>query len=439
MATIPNNITNATQVQFQLSANRDKLGTPAAGTIVFIKESKELYLDGVYYGLSTAAAEELSNATSNISKLNTNFSAHLQLTNGLVDYVKNLRKFADGATDNSPEGPVLETSEGVLVGITNVKAAIKKLDEVVTTLNAHVWTAVNKPTDATGKFVTSVTQDTHGSIHVDYEYVKSTDVKRTEEQKAIVGGDTVEDALQTLKRNLDTTNQNVSNNASAIDIIKGPADKEGSIANAVKKAKEELIGTGSGVWLEGEDEKKTLTYLRELIKTNAGQIASLTGLDEQKTTQITNIIKELTQITDSEQGDFANTLLDKLLTLYGSPTGGKYTVNGVTDQTTLQGIINKIEDEISAGDSEVTGKITTEINNLNATVKDQLAQDADTVVAGKHVGVKVIETKGKLTEVKVVEKDIASDKDLSALKQEVSGIKTTVEEHGRQLKWKVIS
>lgn len=429
---------NKTQVQFQLSANRDKLGTPAAGTIVFIKESRELYLDGIYYGLSTAAAEELSNATSNISKLNTNFNAHLQLTNGLVDYVKNLRKFADGATDNSLEGPVLETSEGVLAGITNVKAAIKKLDEVVTTLNAHVWTAVNKPADATGKFVTSVTQDTDGSIHVNYEYVKSTDVKRDANQNGIAGA-TVEDALKTLKGKAEAAQNTANQNASEITVIKGTADQEGSIANAVKKAKDELIGTGSGVWLEGEDEKKTLTYLRELIKTNAGQIASLTGLDEQKATQITNIINELKQVTDSEEGDFANTLLDKLLTLYGSPTGGKYTVNGVTDQTTLQGIINKIEDEISKGDSAVTNTITTEINKLNANKFSNLTENDEVVGDNKHVGVRVVEEKGKLTEVKVVEKDIASAQSLANLTQEVSNIKNTVTGQGSQLTWKVIS
>ena len=422
MAEIQNNITNSTQVQFQLSANRGKLGTPAAGTIVFIKESKELYLDGVYYGLSTAAAEELSNATSNISKLTTNFSAHLQLTNGLVDYVKNLRKFADGATDNSLEGPVLETSEGVLAGITNVKAAIKKLDEVVTTLNAHVWTAVNKPADATGKFVTSVTQDTDGSIHVHYEYVKSTDVKRTEEQKAIIDGDTVEDALQTLKRNLDTTNQNVSNNASAIEKINGPENETGSIANAVKKAKDDLIGLKPDVW--GADEEKTLTQLRELITT-------FTGADSETVTTLKAIIKELKQVNDDEAGDFANTLLDKLLTLYGD-TDGQYTVNNKEGIKTLQGIITEIEREISGGDSAVTAKITTEINNLDANKFSNLTENDEVVGDNKHVGVRVVEENGIITRVTVAEKDIASDAALTALTKKV-------EKQGNQLTWKVIS
>ena len=426
---------NKTQVQFQLSANRDKLGTPAAGTIVFIKESKELYLDGVYYGLSTTDAATLAKAVTDLGTLDQKVANHLQLTQGLVDYVANLRKFADGATANSAEGPVLTTHDsGVLKGKDNVKAAIDALAAAVDTLKAHVWTAVNKPADATGKFVTSVRQGTDGSITVDYEYVKSTDVKRDANQNDIAGA-TIEDALKTLKNKVDNAQNTANQNASDITVIKGTAEQKGSIANAVKKAKDELIGLKPDVWVG--DEAKTLTHLRELIKTNAGKIDALNGLDEEKATQITNIIKELKQVTDSEEGDFANTLLDKLLTLYGTPTDGKYNVNNVT-KSTLQEIINAIEDEISDGDNAVTGKITTEINKLDATQRGQLTE-ADALETGKHVGVKVVETDGKLTEVKVVEDDIASKQALTNLTTEVGKLSEKVTNQGGQLTWKVIS
>ena len=74
----------------------------------------------------------------------------------------------------------------------------------------------------------------------------------------------------------------------------------------------------------------------------------------------------------------------------------------------------------------------------NQSLTGQLTE-ADKVEATKHVGVKVVETDGKLTEVKVVEDDIASKQELSALKQEVSNIKNTVTSQGNQLTWKVIS
>lgn len=428
MAEIQNNITNSTQVQFQICPLKTNLGTPAAGNIVFIKDTNELYLDGTYYGLSAADAAALKTATTNIETLKT-------VTGLLTTYVTNLRKFADGETEITREGPVLKTyKSGVLQNITNVKDAIDELAKAVDALKSHQWTPVNK-SETDPKFATSVKQEADGSIKVTYNDAMSTDVKRTQDQKAIIGGDTVEDALQTLKGNLDTTNQKVTNNKSAIDTIKGPEDQEGSIANAVKKTKDGLIGLKPGVWAENEE--KTLTKLRDLIKANANEIQSLTGLDAEKRTQITNIINELKQVTDSEEGDFANTLLDKLLTLYGSPENGKYNVNG-GKHTTLQEIITAIENEISAGDNTVTGKITTEINKLDATQRGQLTE-ADKVVDGKHVGVKVVEENGKLTKVTVVEDNIASASDLTALTATVKELSGKVNSQGGQLTWKVIS
>ena len=422
MAEIKNNITNSTQVQFQICPLKTNLGTPAAGNIVFIKDTNELYLDGTYYGLSAADAAALKTATENIETLESGVSGLTNVTGLLTTYVTNLRKFADGETEITREGPVLKTyNSGVLQNITNVKAAIDALAAAVDTLNAHVWTAVNKPLDATGKFVTSVTQDTDGSIHVNYEYVKSTDVKRDANQNGIAGA-TVEEALKTLKGKVDTAQSTADANKSAIDKINGPEDETGSISKAVSDAKSELIGLKPDVW--GADEEKTLTQLRELITT-------FTGADSETVTTLKAIIKELKQVNDDEAGDFANTLLDKLLTLYGD-TDGQYTVNKKEGIKTLQGIITEIEREISDGDSAVTAKITTEINNLNANKFSNLTENDEVVGDNKHVGVRVVEENGIITRVTVAEKDIASDAALTALTEKV-------EKQGKQLTWKVIS
>ena len=423
---------NKTQVLFQLCTQKAKLGTPAAGTIVFIQDTNELYLDDVYYGLSTTDAATLAKAVTDIIELNTTVNDHLKLTNGLVDYVKNLRKFADGADANSTEGPVLTTREGVLKGKTNVKDAIDALAAAVDQLRVKGWNAVTKPADA-GQFATSVEQGTDGSITVSYADVKSTDVKRDTTQQQSIAGATVEAALETLKTAASNAQAKANANESAIGTINGTGD--GSISKAVSDAKSELMGTGEGVWENGE--VQTLTKLRELIKTNAGQIKALTGLDAEKATQITNIIKELQQVTDSEAGDFANTLLDKLLTLYGNPTDGKYTANG-GKHTTLQEIINAIETRITNVNNTLSGNLTSTIEGLDATVRGQLTE-AGALETGKHVGVKVVETDGKLTEVKVVEDNIASASDLTALTTRVDEIKNTVDSQGSQLTWKVIS
>lgn len=421
---------NKTQVQFQLSANRDKLGTPAAGTIVFIKESKELYLDGVYYGLSTTDAETLSKAVADLGTLDQKVGDHLKLTQGLVDYVANLRKFADGAAVNSAEGPVLTThNSGVLLGKNNVKAAIDALAAAVDTLTGHTWTEVTKPGGA-GQFATSIKQNTDGSIEVSYTDVKSTDVKRDAQQNDIEGA-TVEAALVTLKGAAAAAQAKADANAGEITTIKGTGD--GSISKAVSDAKSELIGTGEGVW--AADEVKTLTKLRDLIKANALQISTLQGIDKETAAKLTAIVNELK--TAGENGDFAGTLLDKFLTLYGTPDNGKYDVNG-GKQITLQGIINAIETRITNVNNNLSGNLTSTIEGLDATVKDQLTE-TDTVNTGKHVGVKVVEANGKLTGVTVVENDIASAASLTALTTRVDEIKNTVDSQGSQLTWKVIS
>ena len=430
--------TNKTLVQFQLCTEKTKLGTPDAGTIVFIQDTKELYLDGNCYGLSAANAEALSTATSNISTLTANFNAHLQLTNGLVDYVKNLRKFADGATDNNLEGPVLITRDsGVLQGKDNVKAAINALAEAVDTLKAHVWTAVTKPDNA-GQFATSVTQGTDGSITVTYKNVESTDVKRTEEQQASIAGATVEAALETLKTAAANAQSKADANATAIGVIKGTGD--GSISKAVSDAKSELIGEVEGVWAEGE--LKTLTKLRDLIKANAAKISTLQGIDDGTAERLEAIVNELK--TAGENGEFAGTLLDKFLTLYGTPTDGKFTVVDGDPQTTLQGIIDAIGTRITNVNTALSNSLTSTIEGLDATVRGQLTADiltgeTDVVEDTKHVGVKVVETNGKLTEVKVVEKDIASAASLTALTATVTELSEKVEAQGGQLTWTVIS
>lgn len=423
---------NKTQVQFQL-CNSANLGTPAAGTIVFIQDTNQLYLDGTYYGLSTIHAAALEKAGKDIDALNENVGGLKNISQSLVAYVANLRKFADGAAENSTEGPVLTTHDsGVLKGKDNVKAAIDALATAVDRLNVKAWTAVTKPGDA-GQFATSVTQGTDGSITVSYADVKSTDVKRDTTQQQSIAGATVEAALETLKEKANAAQNKADENASKIEAINGNGD--GSISKAVSDAKSDLIGLVEGVWVG--DEAKTLTHLRELIKNNADTIGNLTNLDTEKANQISKIIAELRQISDNEEGSFANTLLDKLLVLYGNPTDGKYRVNGA-DKTALQDIINAIETEITNGDKAVTGAITTEINKLDATQRGQLTVD-DTLETGKHVGVKVVETDGKLTEVKVVENDIASQESLNDLTTKVDSLSEKVTNQGGQLTWKVIS
>lgn len=109
--------------------------------------------------------------------------------------------------------------------------------------------------------------------------------------------------------------------------------------------------------------------------------------------------------------------------------------------TTLEGLHNKVDNSFQTVAKEVeaeknraqevesglledigalqdlvgTTSVDAKIEALNATVRGNLT-DADAIASGKKVGVKVVEANGKLTGVTVVENDIASASELSALK-----------------------
>lgn len=74
----------------------------------------------------------------------------------------------------------------------------------------------------------------------------------------------------------------------------------------------------------------------------------------------------------------------------------------------------------------VDGKISTAINNLNATVRSNDGTSL-AVPSGKHVAVEVVETNGKLTSVTVKENDIASASALSTLSGSVSNLGNAID------------
>ena len=73
-------------------------------------------------------------------------------------------------------------------------------------------------------------------------------------------------------------------------------------------------------------------------------------------------------------------------------------------------------------DNEDIAGIVAKIEELNATVRGNLTEDG-VIQTGKHVGVKVVEEKGKLTSVTVVESDIASAAELGT-KNDASTVDT---------------
>lgn len=91
---------------------------------------------------------------------------------------------------------------------------------------------------------------------------------------------------------------------------------------------------------------------------------------------------------------------------YGANWGEAKTILGVVRFKTVDGVAKR---SYTIFDNEDIAGIAAKIKELDATVRGNLTE-ADVVETDKHVGVKVTEVDGKLTEVKVVESDIASAK-----------------------------
>lgn len=118
---------------------------------------------------------------------------------------------------------------------------------------------------------------------------------------------------------------------------------------------------------------------------------------------------------------------------YGATWDAAKTILGVVRFKTVDGVAKR---SYTIFDNEAnSAEILAKIQELDATVKGNLTA-GDAVETGKHVGVKVVEVDGKLTDVTVVESDIASAKllgnlrDASSVESAFGRIAKEVEDRG---------
>lgn len=245
----------------------------------------------------------------------------------------------------------------------------------------------------------------------------------------------------------------------AIDTLNGADTVSGSVAKAVKDAKDSLLGgaqtltdfakvetaiaeaeaaakAAASVVVEGTDagnnltivpttgENGATTYTVNLTDVaSAAKVATLIGEDADKSVRtIANeelakqliaegaaesldTLQEIAQWIQDHPGDAAE-MNEKIAQLQKDVDAIEADYLTSTDKTELTGAIATAKGEAIDAASQNTAAA---IALLDATVGSQ------TVAEGKHVAVEVVETDGKLTGLTVVESDIASAKDLSDL------------------------
>lgn len=383
MATLSNNsavnFILYTKDNFSTSSDGEQLYA-STGDIVFIEKESTIFLNGTYYGVSDDQKQALLEVTSKITNVERAIGNYASLTTTLIGIIENLRGSIDGQgiEDGDPKGkPQLWTKTGVLSSAETIVEAIEALADKV-----------------------NVISDTGASI--------------------LQGS---------------ATNTDISASQITITTVQDIVDTIGKV-----------IGSGDS-WQPGE--QKTLSKLRELIAENAEAINILSGDSDEGLADILAKIKDIEDELQSGDGTIV-TLIDGLkIFLKGlSSKGASFTLEDqpYTDlQSILDALINKIAEAKTMASSAAEsaseaakGIVTSEIDKLDATVRGSL-DTSDTVTSGNHIGVKIVEEAGKLTNVLVVETDIASATTVNGLSQSINSIQAQVANVEGALKWKIIN
>jgi hypothetical protein len=265
--------------------------------------------------------------------------------------------------------------------------AVEGLAELVETRLSALETATVRATALTkeseAKFATSVTQGVDGQISVEYANVRATALEDT-----AVDGQFVTTVSQGVDGQISIARAGVT--AGQVGFS---ATDSGFTASTVAGALDALFAADKSIIGESTDGSTVISIYG--ARAYADYVANqLAGTDWSQNAQtIQNIIAELEGSTATAGW---STLVDKL-------SGMTYVNDGAT--VTASTVAEYVEARIAA----VNAANAEGIEGLDATVGSTV------IAADKHVAVQVTEVDGKLTDVTVVEDDIASATALAAL------------------------
>lgn len=413
-------------------------GNVPNGQIVFLKNDQTIYCDGQYFGLSAADAARLDTVISDLSALKTDIGttteAYTTLKNSqttLAQGLLSLKTAIDDKIGNTGIGVHDSGNQSVPNTITEAIAALQTAVASINNGTANVTKVNNKTGDVTltSDDITMGNQAPQGlqgstitaAINTKVSISSTDTTNRTNSgiQGATLTTTTqIADAIEAahaagvqantaaataqstadgkIAKSPDSTTAVVATGAasgaqSITGVIPAGLQSAANIGQAIEDAAATLVGTSSS-WAEGE--VKTLGQLRTTL---ANLQSTVTGLDSTTSTRISNIIKELQQIGDEESGDFANTILDKLMPFlaysetYGAQgtqgaQGGYYQIstysNGQTGNdyaNNVQDIITKLEAYIdakaNAAQAAATGGAVTGIQATGAVITGNQGAD----------------------------------------------------------------
>lgn len=345
--------------------------------IIFIEPLKQIYVGGVYFGVSKDQADALTNASTNITNLTSkvqtlehNVGTTDQLSKALLTIVEELRNKIDGGayTDDKATPTSLETGvNSPMKDAANIYDALNKLASFATTYKGIQSVASDGSIEVT-------TNDGAVNVKTDASKVKTTTALAQIDNKkgvTVPVGSSIQEAL--------TAINGVLNSISATDAITVSAGKTTAtsqnaqidpstltngqaIADTIERIFTTLLGT-SDKWKN--EEEKSLGQLRTLIDSIDKKVSSYTNEDW---TAIQNAIANITaELRDPSTGgeNLAGTFLDAVSAILPQKgnDGYKFTLSNAggsdTSYSTLQDVITalntKVQSAISAaGVTQIT-------------------------------------------------------------------------------------
>ena len=281
------------------------------------------------------------------------------------------------------------------------------VDERLSTLEGHQWTAVSKDANA-GKFATSVTQAADGSISVSYS-----DVRATALDEGVTAGQWVTGVQQATDGQITVLRAGITGNQVGYSGTQGlSATNVTGAIDEVYAAAMALKGTQGTDAASAETIAGAKQYAKDLVDGLAGEDWS------QNAKTVHDIIDELAGAQGSNAWD---TVVDKL---HGMGWAADSTApDGQQGANPAPTVVEYVQHEIA----KIQAKNAEGIEGLDAIVYGassgagdastaQVSYDSDTT---SFVKVKVTEVDGKITGVQVGTNDIAKASELTTLDGEV--------------------
>ena len=370
----------------------------ASGDIIFIEATNQIYAGGAYFGVSPEQANLLTSCYNDlngtqgsqglktkVANLEEKVGTGAKLSQALLEIANDLKSKLDGGNyltgaqgvQGSSITSSLKTSGDQ--AITNTVDAINRLYELVVAAQSSAGVTGIQGTESitvTGTVNAAGYQTGNITLATDASKIKTTNAGPQGYQNvtidaALSGHQTILAGHQSAIEGVQSTADNaIAKSSGAQSTLAGDSDvtltpatltDADSIITALVTAYNTLVGTGSHNW--GENEKKTLGTLRDLIntlRTDVGNLQdSIGNLTDADFNNIVDVIKQIkAELTNPDNANGFQSFLDTVKPVIGGSVAsgaqaGKYEVHSGTGGASeyaanLGEIITKLEAEITA-------------------------------------------------------------------------------------------